>query len=142
MDELLIHTVMALYTEACTAVKIDAELSERLDMKVALHRGAVLHLLLFAVVMDGVSSEARIGLPSELLYADDLVRLAPTMEQPGRRVAEWRAILHDKGMRVNAGKYKVMVGSSNGKINCGKWPCDICGKGVQAITVQCTLCIQ
>ena len=44
--------------------------------------------LLFAALMDVVSSEARSGLPSELLYADDLVRMAPTMEKHGRRVAE------------------------------------------------------
>ena len=44
--------------------------------------------LLFAAVMDVVSSDARSGLPSELLYADDLVIMAPTMEQLGRRVAD------------------------------------------------------
>ena len=44
--------------------------------------------LLFAVVMDVVSREARSGLPSELLHADDLVLMAPTMEQFGRCVAE------------------------------------------------------
>ena len=31
--------------------------------------------------MDVVYSEARGGLPSELLYADDLVLMAPTMGQ-------------------------------------------------------------
>ena len=39
-----------------------------------------------SAVMDVVSSEARSGLPPELLYADDLVIMAPTMEQLGRRV--------------------------------------------------------
>ena len=62
--------------------------------------GLVLSPLLFAAVMDVVSSEARSGLPSELLYADDLVLMVLTMEQLGRRVAEWRAILLDKGLRV------------------------------------------
>ena len=57
-------------------------------MKVGLHQGSVLSPLLFAAVMDVVSSEARSGLPSELLYADDLVIMAPTMEQLGRRVAD------------------------------------------------------
>ena len=42
-------------------------------MKVGLHQGSVLSPLLFAAVMDAVSSEERTGLPSELLYADDLV---------------------------------------------------------------------
>ena len=56
-------------------------------MKVGLHQGSILSPL-FAAVMDVVSSEARSGLPSELLYADDLVIMAPTMEQFGRRVVE------------------------------------------------------
>ena len=108
-----------------------------------MHQGSVLSPLLFTAVMDVVSSEARSGgVPSELLYADDLVLMAPTMEKLGRRVAEWRASLLDEGLKVNAGKYKVMVGSSGGKmiVNSGKWPCGVCGKRVQANSVQCTLC--
>ena len=50
-------------------------------------------------------------MPSELLYADYPVIMAPTMEQLGRRVADWRAGLLGKGLKVNAGKSKVMVGS-------------------------------
>ena len=67
-----------------------------------------------------VSSKARSGLPSELLYADNLVLMAPTLEQLGRRVAEWRASLLDKGLKVNAVKSKVVVGISGGKmiVNC------------------------
>ena len=80
--------------------------------------------------MDVVSSEARSGLPSELLYAVDLVIRARTMELLG------------KGLKANAGKSKVMVGSSGGKmiVNSGQWPCGVCRKGVQANSVQCTLC--
>ena len=68
----------------------------------------------------GVSNEStavccclqRSGMPPELLYSDDLVLMAPTMEQLGRRAAEWRTSLLDKGLKVNAGKSKVMVISS------------------------------
>ena len=116
----------------------DAGLSESFEVKVGLHQRSVLSPLLFAAVMDVVSSEARSGLPSELLYADDLV----IMEQLGTRVTDWRATLLGKGLKVNAGKSKVMVGSSGGKmiVNSGKWPCGVCGKGVQANSVQCTVC--
>ena len=116
VDEWLIRTHMALYTEACTIVRTDAGLSESFKVKVGLHQGSVLSLLLFAAVMDVLSSEARSGLPSELLYADDLVLMAPTMEQLVRCVAEWRASLLDKGLKMNTGKSKVMVGSSGGKM--------------------------
>ena len=51
--------------------------------------------------------------------------MAPTMDQPGRRVAEWRVSILDKGLKLNSGRSKVMVGSSGGKmiVNSGKWPC-------------------
>ena len=76
----LIRTVMALYTEACTIVRTDEGLSESFEVKVGLHQGSVLNPVLVASVMDIVSSEARSGLPTKLLYADDLVIMAPTMD--------------------------------------------------------------
>ena len=111
-------------------------------MKIGLHQAAVLSPLLFSAVMDVVSSEARSGLPSLLLYADDLVLMAPTMETIGRGVAVWKAVLLVKGLKVNAGKSKVMVGSSGGMliVNAGKWPCGVCVKGVQENSVKCTVC--
>ena len=42
-------------------------------LNVAMHQGYILSPLLFGVVMDVVPSEARSSIPSELLYADDLV---------------------------------------------------------------------
>ena len=40
------------------------------------------------------------------MLIDDLVLMAPTMEQLGKRVAEWRSSLLDKGLKVNTGKLK------------------------------------
>ena len=61
VDDWLIRTVMALYTEACSGVRTDAGLSEGwFASRVSTEP------LLFAAVMDVVSSEARSGLPSEL----------------------------------------------------------------------------
>ena len=82
-----------MYTEDCTVVRTDAGLSESFEVKVGLHQGYVLSPLLFSVVMDVVSTETRRGQSSEFLYADDLVLMAPKMEQLGTRVAEWRVSL-------------------------------------------------
>ena len=93
VDEWLICTVMSLYTETCTVGRTDTGISESFELKVGLHEGSVLSPLLFAAVMDVVSSKATSGVPSELLYADDLLLMAPIMEQLGRCMAEWRASL-------------------------------------------------
>ena len=61
-----------------------------------MHQGSVLSSLLFAVDMDVIPSEARSGIPSELLYADGLVLMAPLMEPLGRSVTEKRVILLHK----------------------------------------------
>ena len=133
---------MALPTEACTVFRTDAGLSESFEVNVGLHQGSVMTPLPFAVVMYVVSSKARSGLPLELRYADDVVLMAPTMEPLGRCVAEWRVSLLDKGLKVNAGKSRVMVGSSGGKmiVNYGKWLCDVSGILVQINSVNCTVC--
>ena len=143
VDEWLNRTVMVLYKEDCTVVRTDTGLSESFEVKVGLHQGSVLSPLLFAAVMDVVSSEARNGLPSELLYADDLEIMAPTMEQLGRRrVFDWRVFLLVKGLKVSTGKCKVMVGRSGGNmiVNSGKWPCGVYENGMQANSVKCIVC--
>ena len=50
--------------------------------------------------------------------------MAPAMEPLGRHVTEWRASILDKGLKVNAGNTKLMVGISGGNmiVNSGKWP--------------------
>ena len=57
-------------------------------LKDAMHQESVLSPLLFVVVRYVVPSEARSGIPSELLYADDFVLMAPIMEPLDRRVTE------------------------------------------------------
>ena len=89
VDEWLIRTVIALYTEVCTVVsRPDVGVSESFEVKVGLNQRSVLSPLMTAAVMGVVSSEARSGLPAVLLFADDPVLVTPRMEQLGRRVAE------------------------------------------------------
>ena len=67
MNEWLIRTVRALYTEACTVFKTYTGLSKSFEVKVGLHQGSVLMSLLFSAVMDVVSSKARSLLPHQPL---------------------------------------------------------------------------
>ena len=73
MDEWLICSVVALYTDDCNVVRREAGLSESFKVMVGLYQGSVLSSWLFDVDLYVVSSETRSGLPSELQYADDLI---------------------------------------------------------------------
>jgi len=45
-------------------------------------------------------------------------------------------------MKVNMNKTKVTISgeSRNGVQNTGRWPCDVCGRGVGINSMQCTNC--
>ena len=60
------------------------------------------------MVMEALSRTFRGGLPLKLLYADDLVLLAETVELLKEKILRWKLGLEEKGMQVNMGKTKVM----------------------------------
>ena len=142
VEEWLVRAVMMLYTGASTVARTGAGDSRSFEVKVGVHQGSVLSPLLFATVLEVVSSETRGGLPWELLYADDLVLIAETREQLQAKMAAWRVCLASKGLKINAGKTKVMVSRVSGgpMTSSGAWPCGVCGKGVAANSIQCTAC--
>lgn len=56
---------------------------------------------LFAIVIDAVMREARAGLPWVVLYADDLVLMAPSREELHMKLEEYQRCLVDKGLKMN-----------------------------------------
>ena len=62
-------------------VRVDRRFSsDEFNIKVGVHQGAVMSPLLFIIVMEALSREFRVGCPWELLYTDDLVLMAETLE--------------------------------------------------------------
>ena len=59
--------------------------------------------------VQGFSTEFRVALPWELLYADDLAVIAETEEELIKRLNEWKENVESTGMRVNMNKTKVMI---------------------------------
>ena len=59
--------------------------SEEFKVKVSVHQGSVLSPLLFAIVVNIITDNARRGVVNELLYADDLVFMSKTMEDSKER---------------------------------------------------------
>ena len=57
--------------------------------------------LLFAIVVDVITENARRGVVNELLYSDDLAVMSETMEDLQERFWNWKDALESKGLKVN-----------------------------------------
>jgi len=58
--------------------------------------------------MEIITTELRARFPMELLYADDFVLMAAS----AKRKIQWKSGLEAKGLKVNAGKMKIMFSCS------------------------------
>ena len=73
------------------------------------HQGSVLSPLLFILVLEALSREFHTGVPWELLYADDLVVIADSLEECISKLRVWKAGMESKGLRVNMKKTKFLI---------------------------------
>ena len=136
--EVIAQKVMSLYDGAKTTVRVETAYSEKFELNVGVHQGSVLLPLLFAIVVDVITENARSGVVNELLYADDLVIMN---EDWKKRFWNWKDALQSKGLKVNTRKTKVMVSGSEGKLFKSKIdPCGVCRRRVMANSVLCTKC--
>ena len=109
VDEWIVHLVQGMYSNARSRVRVGEGYSEEFEVKVGVHQGSVLSPLLFIIVLEALSREFRCGVPWEDLYADDLVIIAESLEECVRRLLVWKEAMEEKGLRVNAGKTKIMI---------------------------------
>ena len=107
LPEILLKAVM--YEGSKTKVKIGSEFSKDLYVTVGVHQGSILSPLLFAIVINVVTENAKEGLIKEVLYADDLVLMSEMMEGLKERFLKWRSALENKVLKVNLEKTKVMM---------------------------------
>ena len=138
--EVIVQAVMSLCEGVKTKVRVGSAYSEEFEVKVGVHQGSVLSPLLFAIVVDAVTDEARSGI-NEILYADDLVLIGETMDDLKEKFWNWKKTLESKGLKINIRKTKMMVCGSEGELFKSKIdPCGVCGKRVMANSVLCTKC--
>ena len=109
IEEWIVRLVQGMYANARSRVRVGEGFSKEFEVKVGVHQGSVLSPLLFIIVLEALSCEFQAGVPWEDLYADDLVIIAYSLEECVRRLLIWKEAMEKKGLRVNAGKTKVMI---------------------------------
>ena len=91
------HLVQGIYSNARS--RVCQGHSEEFEVKLGVHQGSVLSLLLFIIVLETLFHS---GVPWEDLY--DNVIIAESLEECVRRPLPWKEAMEEKGLRVNAGK--------------------------------------
>ena len=109
VEERIVRLVQGMYENARSRVHVGEGYSDEFEVKVGVLQGSVLSPLLFIIVLEALSCEFCSGVPWEDLYADDLVIIAESLEECVRRPLTWKEAMEKKGLRVNAGKTKIMI---------------------------------
>ena len=93
-------------------------------------------------MLEALSWEFRSGVRWEDLYADDLVIIAESLEECVRRLLTWKEAMEKKGLRVNAGKTKIMICGTGLDLlqSSGEFPCAVCRTGVGSNSIFCNGC--
>ena len=127
-DEWLVCLVQSMYKDVRSRVRVGDGHSEEFGVVVGVHQGSVLRPLLFIIVLEALSRAFRTGCPWELLYADDLMISAESMEELLVKVQTWKTEMEKKGLHVNMGKTKIMEAGINLDVlkKSGKYPCGVC----------------
>ena len=87
-----------MYKDVRSRVRVGSGYSEEFGVKVGVHQGSVLSLLLFIIVLEALTREFRTGCPWELLYADDLMISAESIEELLVKLKTWKAEMERKGL--------------------------------------------
>ena len=117
--------------------------SKHITVSVSVHQGSVLSPLQFIIAMEALSHEFRIRCLWELLYANNFVILAESLDELKMRLTNWKERLEVKGLKVNVGKTKAMCSrydALNTSITSVKVLCGVCWKGVRTNSILCLSC--
>ena len=142
VKEWIVRLVQGMYANAQSRVRVGEGYSEEFEVKVGVHQGSILSLLLFIIVLETLSREFRTGVPWKDLYADDLVIIAESLEECVRRFLTWKEAMEKKGLRVNAGMTKIMICGTGLDLlqSSGVFPCAVCRTGVGSNSIFCNGC--
>ena len=143
IDKWLVRLVQSMYTDVRSRVRVGNGYSEEFGVAVGVHQGSVLSPLLFIIVLEALSREFRTGCPWELLYADDLMISAESMEELLVKLKTWKTEMEKKGLRVNMGKTKIIVSGMDLDLlkKSGKEPFGLCHNGVGSNAFFCGGCL-
>ena len=142
VEKWIVRLVQGMYANVWSHVHVGEGYSEEFEVKVGIHQGSEHSPFLFIVVLEALSQEFRSGVPCEDLYVDNLVIIAESLKECVRRLLTWKEAMEKKGLRVNAGKMKIMICGTPLDLlqSSGEYPCAVCRTGESSNSIFCSGC--
>ena len=82
--------VQSMYKDVRSRVRVGKGNNEEFGVRVGAHQDFVLSLILFIIVLDALSREFHTCCPWELLYTDDIMISAKSMEELLVKLKTWK----------------------------------------------------
>ena len=108
VPEHLVVLIKDMYDGCSTIVRCEAGESEPFGTRVGVHQGSTLSPFLFVLLMDVLTEEVKLGVPSSIIYADDIMICLPQTTDLNVALEQWREKLEDRGLVLNRNKTKWM----------------------------------
>ncbi|MDG2555341.1 reverse transcriptase domain-containing protein [Vibrio parahaemolyticus] len=121
----LLRAIQSLYRRSMSLVRVAGSKSDLFPVRVGLRQGCPLSPVLFITFMDRISRRSRVvegvrfgdGRISSLLFADDVVLLAPSNSDLQLSLGRFAAECEAAGMRISTSKSEAMV-LSRKRVDC------------------------
>ena len=132
------RVIQVMFTVVKGHVCVNSQYNEEFGVGVGVHQGSVLSPLLFILVLEALSHQFRTGVPWELLYANDLVVMADSLEDCIAKLKAWKEGMERKGLRVNMKKTKLVVSGPGPDLlrDSGVFLCAVCRSGVGVNSIE------
>ena len=113
----LLRSIQSLYSQSESCVRVLGSKSNSFSVRVGLRQGCALSPILFVIFMDRISRRSRGGegirlgelRVSSLLFADDVVLLAPSVQDLQLSLDRFDAECTAAGMKISVSKSEAMV---------------------------------
>ncbi|GJZ32301.1 retrovirus-related pol polyprotein LINE-1 [Tanacetum coccineum] len=98
------RVIKDMYEGAKTRVRTTVGNTNLFPMEVGLYQGSAINPYLFTLILDELSRGIQEDIPWCMIFADDIVLIAESVEVLNNRLERWRKALEDNGLRVSREK--------------------------------------
>ena len=124
--------VQGVYANAQSHVRVGERYSEEFEVKDGVHKDQYSARCSSSLCLKPSHESSALGSPEKTSM---LMTLLSSLEECVRRLLTWKEAMEKKGLRVNAGKTKIMICGTGLDLlqSSGEFPCAICHTGVSSI---------